>query len=183
MKASQVRAYQETAIAALETWGFPAVVEQIEIVDFGLGRFEKEGLAMLVLVNYPMTYCGKLLLMRPWQLCPTHRHPPIPECGNYQGKQETFICLRGVTRVAFEGQVGRLGYCRPVNAESDEYYPALGASDLGAGDRITIPRDTWHWFEAGPSGALILEISTPSYDGYDIFMDPEITRCPEVDRD
>ena len=59
---------------------------EIEYADFGLGRFDEIGLALIVYVNTKKV-CAKELIMLPGQICPEHRHPPID---NEPGKEETF---------------------------------------------------------------------------------------------
>ena len=39
---------------------------------------------------------------------------------------------------------------------------------------------TWHWFQAGPEGAIVSEFSTRSTDEADVFTDPRIARAPEI---
>lgn len=34
--------------------------------------------------------------------------------------------------------------------------------------------DTFHWFQAGPEGAVVSEFSTKSQDEYDIYTDKRI---------
>ena len=36
--------------------------------------------------------------------------------------------------------------------------------------------ETWHWFQAGPDGAVISEFSTRSTDETDVFTDKGIKR-------
>jgi D-lyxose ketol-isomerase len=129
----------------------PAEVESIELADFGLGRFEEIGLAILVYVNTERV-CAKELVMLPGQLCPEHRHPPV---GDDPGKEETFRCRAGEVELHVEGH-------EPVT--------------LRPGDQFTIPPDTLHWFRAGPDGAVVSEFSTRSRDETDVFSDPQIVR-------
>jgi D-lyxose ketol-isomerase len=51
---------------------------------------------------------------------------------------------------------------------------------LRPGDQYTLMPDTWHWFQAGPEGAVVSEFSTRSIDEADVFTDPGIRRMPEV---
>jgi len=69
----------------------PEERERLEVADFGLGRFEKEGLGLITYVNTDRT-CAKELVMWPGQTCPQHRHPPIE---GEPGKEETFRVRRG----------------------------------------------------------------------------------------
>ena len=145
---------QERAAAALAAAGIVLSAdeqESIEVADFGLGRFEEVGLALLVYVNTERV-CAKELVLLPGQLCPEHRHPPV---GGEPGKEETFRCRTGTVHLHVEGH-------DPIVLEP--------------GDQFTIMPDTLHWFQAGPEGAVVSEFSTRSRDETDVFSDPLIVR-------
>jgi D-lyxose ketol-isomerase len=125
--------------------------DDIELADFGLGRFEEIGLALVVYENNDR-YCAKELVLLPDQLCPEHRHPPV---GDDPGKQETFRCRTGEVTLWVDGH---------------------GELTLRPGDQFTIPPDTLHWFRAGAEGAVVSEFSSPSRDEHDVFTDPRIVR-------
>ena len=125
--------------------------EEVELADFGLGRFEEIGLALVVYENNDR-YCAKELVLLPNQLCPEHRHPPV---GDDPGKQETFRCRTGEVTLFVDGH---------------------GEMTLQPGDQFTIPPDTLHWFRAGDEGAIVSEFSSRSRDETDVFSDPEIVR-------
>ena len=144
----------ERAAAMLAQAGIvltPAERESIEIVDFGLGRFEEIGLAVLVYVNTERV-CAKELVLLPGQTCPEHRHPPVD---GDPGKEETFRCRTGLVHLHVAGH--------------DEI-------TLEPGEQFTIEPDTLHWFQAGPEGAVVSEFSTRSRDESDVFTDPRIVR-------
>ena len=124
---------------------------QIEVADFGLGDYERYGLALLVYVNTERV-CAKELVMLPGQICPEHRHPPV---GGEPGKEETFRCRTGSVTLHVEGH--------------DEIV-------LAPGEQFTILPDTLHWFQAGGDGAIVSEFSTRSRDELDVFTDPTIRR-------
>jgi D-lyxose ketol-isomerase len=145
---------QERAARALAGAGIvltPAEQEAIEIADFGLGRFEEIGLALLVYVNAERV-CAKELVMLPHQACPEHRHPPVD---GEPGKEETFRCRTGLVHLTVDGS---------------------GEVTLRPGEQFTIAPDTLHSFRAGPDGAIITEFSTRSRDELDVFSDPQIVR-------
>jgi D-lyxose ketol-isomerase len=125
--------------------------EQIDVVDFGLGRLEEVGLQLVVYENNER-YCAKELVLFPNQMCAEHRHPPV---GDDPGKQETFRCRTGEVVLWVDGH---------------------GEMTLRPGEQFTIPPDTLHWFRAGDSGAIVSEFSTTSRDELDVFTDPRITR-------
>jgi len=144
----------ERAAAMLAEAGIvltPAERESIEIVDFGLGRFEELGLAVHVYVNTERV-CAKELVLLPGQTCPEHRHPPVD---GEPGKEETFRCRAGLVHLHVAGH--------------DEIV-------LRPGEQFTIEPDTLHWFQAGPEGAVVSEFSTRSRDESDVFTDPRIVR-------
>ncbi|HEY2327141.1 MAG TPA: cupin domain-containing protein [Gaiellaceae bacterium] len=128
----------------------PGEVEAIELADFGLGRFEEFGLAIVVYVNTDRV-CAKELVMLPHQTCPEHRHPPA---GDDPGKEETFRCRTGFVELNVDGKT----------------------VTLHPGEQFTIPPDTKHSFRAGPDGAIVSEFSTRSRDELDVFSDPQIVR-------
>ncbi|MGH2999875.1 MAG: D-lyxose/D-mannose family sugar isomerase [Gaiellaceae bacterium] len=125
--------------------------EQIDVVDFGLGRLDEVGLQLVVYENNEH-YCAKELVLFPNQMCAEHRHPPV---GAGPGKQETFRCRTGEVTLWVDGH---------------------GEMTLRPGEQFTIPPDTLHWFRAGGEGTIVSEFSTHSTDENDVFTDPRITR-------
>jgi D-lyxose ketol-isomerase len=153
----------------------PQEREQIEIADFGLDELERTGLQIVVYVNTDR-YCAKELILFPRQTCPQHRHPPV---GADPGKMETFRCRWGKVWLYVEGEPAATPQAR-VPAGSEAYYTVFHEIELHAGEQYTIPPDTWHWFQAGPGGAIVSEFSSTSRDEFDIFLDPRIKRIPEI---
>jgi len=146
----------------------------IEIADFGLGDFQSQGLALLTYVNTDR-YCAKELVLLPGQTCPQHRHPPVD---GGPGKEETFRCRAGSVRLFLQGEAGR-GADVHVPEGSEPHYSVWQEVALLPGGQHTIPPDTWHWFQAGPDGAVVSEFSSTSYDELDVFLDPRIVRVPD----
>lgn len=66
-------------------------VEDIQIMDYGLGKLQETGLQLFIYVNTDR-YCSKELVLFPRQTCPEHRHPPV---SGEKGKQETFSAAGG----------------------------------------------------------------------------------------
>jgi D-lyxose ketol-isomerase len=146
--------HRERAAQALADAGIVLTVEEreaIELADFGLGDFERTGLAIVVYVNTARV-CAKELVMLPHQVCPEHRHPPVE---GEPGKEETFRCRTGSVHLHVEGH--------------DEIV-------LHPGEQFTILPDTLHWFQAGDEGAVVSEFSTRSRDESDVFTDSRIVR-------
>jgi D-lyxose ketol-isomerase len=144
-------------------------VERIELADFGLGDFEREGLILFTYVNTDR-YCAKELLLLPGQTCPQHCHPPLGS-GN-PGKEETFRCRRGEVLLYVSGEPA----AEPAATPPGEHYDVWHEVRLTPGLQYTIPPDTWHWFQAGPQGALVTEFSSTSVDEADVFLDPRVVR-------
>lgn len=154
----------------------PRERDTMEIVDFNLGRFASEGLALIVYANTDR-YCGKELVLLANQTCPEHRHPPVrlADGTTDPGKMETFRCRRGTVRLYVEGAPAPDAACR-VPAGSEEHYTVFHEIVLKPGDQYTIPPDTRHWFQSGPEGAVVTEFSSVSRDELDVFTDPRIKR-------
>ncbi len=96
MKRSEVVAAQAQTRRQLESTGLTVADSlEIEIADFGLGRFAQEGLGIVVRVNEP-EYCSKWLTLWPGQECPVHYH---------KLKKETFFVLRGEVGLIADGEL------------------------------------------------------------------------------
>jgi D-lyxose ketol-isomerase len=178
LKRSQMRYAQSRAADMLSDLGVVLTAqeqERIEIADFGLGELERTGLEVVVYVNTDR-YCAKELVLFPGQTCPQHRHPPV---GQDPGKMETFRCRWGKVWLYVEGEPTQTPQAH-VPAGSEAHYTVFYEIELAPGEQYTIPPDTWHWFQAGPKGAIVSEFSSTSRDEFDIFLDPRIKRIPEI---
>ncbi|HEY0755744.1 MAG TPA: D-lyxose/D-mannose family sugar isomerase [Ktedonobacteraceae bacterium] len=145
---------------------------QIEVVDFGLNDLERTGLQLVIYINNDR-YCAKELIMVPRQTCAQHRHPPLSATN--PGKQETFRCRWGVVWLYVEGEANQ-AISAHVPQGSEPHYTVFHEIELHPGDQYTIPPNTWHWFQSGDEGAIVSEFSSPSYDEFDEFIDPRISR-------
>ncbi|MDL5024951.1 D-lyxose/D-mannose family sugar isomerase [Bacillus velezensis] len=144
-------------------------VEDIQIMDYGLGKLKETGLQLFIYVNTDR-YCSKELVLFPRQTCPEHRHPPV---GGEKGKQETFRCRWGKVYLYVEGEKTENPSVLPPE-EDKEYYTVWHEIVLEPGGQYTIPPDTKHWFQAGEEGAVVTEMSSTSTDDHDVFTDPRI---------
>ncbi|AHZ14431.1 D-lyxose/D-mannose family sugar isomerase [Bacillus velezensis] len=144
-------------------------VEDIQIMDYGLGKLKETGLQLFIYVNTDR-YCSKELVLFPRQTCPEHRHPPV---GSEKGKQETFRCRWGKVYLYVEGEKTENPSVLPPE-EDKEYYTVWHEIVLEPGGQYTIPPDTKHWFQAGEEGAVVTEMSSTSTDDHDVFTDPRI---------
>ncbi len=69
-------------------------VEDIQIMDYGLGKLEQTGLQLFIYVNTDR-YCSKELVLFPRQTCPEHRHPPVG--GEKENKRHSSAAGEGVS--------------------------------------------------------------------------------------
>lgn len=152
--------------------------EEIEVADFGLGRFDEMGLTLVTYVNTERC-CAKEMVLFPGQTCPEHIHVPIPELG-YPGKEETFRCRYGTVFLYVEGEAeDKIQASKPKDSEI--YFEAAHEVILNEGEQYTMRPNTKHWFQAGEHGAVISEFSTQSLDEYDRFTDPAVKRIPVIE--
>jgi D-lyxose ketol-isomerase len=146
--------------------------QTIEIADLGVGDLENVGLEVVQYINNDR-YCAKELVLFPWQTCLEHRHPKVSETN--PGKMETFRCRWGEVYLYTEGEPTQ----NPKTRVPESYLPYLNAWNeviLMPGEQYTIPKNTLHWFQAGPKGCVVSEFSSPSTDENDVFTDPRVRR-------
>lgn len=177
MNPEQIQAAKERAAKMVERAGMALTEqerEQMELVELGLGEFERTGLAIVVYVNNDR-YCAKEMVLFSRQSCPEHRHPAV---GDKPGKMETFRCRWGRVWLYVEGEPVDKPACRPP-VGSEDYYTVFHEIALEPGQQYTVGPDTLHWFQAGDEGAVVSEFSSSSTDENDIFTDPRIQRVQE----
>ncbi len=169
--------YRKIASDMLQRCGLAITLkeqETMEITDFGLGKYEKIGLAILVYVNTDR-YCAKELIMMPWMICPEHKHPPIKD---NPGKMETFRCRWGKVYLYTEGEQTKNPKAK-IPEDVKKYFTVWHEIVLNPGEQYTLPPNTLHWFQAGEEGAIVSEFSSTSKDEADIFTDPNIVRLEQ----
>jgi len=146
---------------------------QVEVADLGLGELPITGLQILTLVSTQWVG-AKLLILRPNQFFPQHRHPPsLSE--NYPGKEEVFRGQWGEAYLYVPGEPtpNPKGHPPPHRrAHCTVWHEVV----LRPGDQYRCAPDTWHWFQAGPEGTVLWSFSSKVTDAADIFLDPEVTR-------
>jgi len=143
----------------------------IEVADLGLGELERIGLQILTIVNTDIVGV-KVLVSFPRQTFAEHRHPPL---GEYPGKEETFRCQWGELRLYVQGPKTPNLASRPP-AHRARFYTAEHEIILHPGDQYTVPPNTWHWFQAGPEGAVVWSFSPKTTDVQDEFAAPDVVR-------
>jgi D-lyxose ketol-isomerase len=103
IRRSQVRKIQERTAAMMEQAHIvltPSEKANIEVAEYGLDDFDRQGLELVVYVNTDR-YCAKEMTLFPGQTCPEHRHPSV---GGKPGKMETFRCRWGRVWLYVEGE-------------------------------------------------------------------------------
>jgi D-lyxose ketol-isomerase len=160
--------------------GLPLREEEIsglDVADLGLGELQTTGLQILTLAA--TEWLGaKLLILQPDQFFPEHRHPPNPAEG-YPGKTEL---LRGQYGEAFLYVPGD-PTPRPLVSPPPHRRPwctVWHEIPLAPGNQYVCPPNTWHWFQAGASGAVIWSISSKVTDTADQFSDPQVVRQTRI---
>lgn len=149
----------------------PEEIERIEVADFGLGELEQSGVQILTLVDTPAIGV-KVLVLFPGQTCPQHKHPPL---GDYPGKEETFRCQWGELYLYMPGEPTSNPRANPPTHRRHTY-TVWHETILRPGDQVTSPPNTFHWFQAGPEGAVVWSFSSRATDVEDVFTDPDVRR-------
>jgi D-lyxose ketol-isomerase len=150
-------------------------VERIDVVDLGLSELEQTGLQIVTLVSTGEIGV-KLLVLFPDQVFSQHRHPPL---GDYPGKEETFRCQWGELYLYMPGEPTPNPRARPPVHRRDTY-TVWHETVMRPGDQVTSPPNTFHWFQAGPEGAVVWSFSSRPTDVQDVFSDPDVQRVTEI---
>ena len=151
--------------------------EKIEIVDFGLNQFEKEGMHLLTMIS-TNRYAAKALALAPLQTEPEHWHPPIDDD---PGKQETVRVVYGTLYFYLpgDGEV-KEGY---IPERKEAVYTCRQEIVMKPGDQLTLEPGQKHWFQAGKDGVVIYTFSSTARDVLDGFSDPNIQRVTKIIED
>jgi len=152
-------------------------IKNIEIADFGLNKIRVFGLQTFVLIKTEKV-CLKIIVLFPYQICPEHKHSRIL-ADKQEGKEESLRILNGTLFLYKEGTPSNSSKYR-IPEEKKDYFTVFSENVLEKGMKLTIEPDTWHWFQAGPNGVIIENISTKTIDEEDLFIDPNIIRIPKI---
>ncbi len=160
-----------------------------DITDFGGGDFDGFGLVLFTLRNGDlgdlaqgrgMLYAEKLLICRPGQMNPMHRH-------NIKAED---IINRGGGRAAFElfmsDAEGAIDRQAEVVVRTDGMARRMPAGDtlhLAPGESVTLLPGVWHRFWAEDEDVLFGEVSTVNDDLNDNVFTQAIGRFAEVEED
>lgn len=146
-------------------------IARIEVVDLGLGELEQTGLQILTLADTAMIGV-KVMALFPNQCFAQHKHPPL---GDYPGKEETVRGQWGALYLYTPGEPTPNPQGNPP-VHRRHTYTVWHEAILGPGDQVTLPPDTFHWFQAGPEGAVAWSYSSRATDVQDVFSDPDVRR-------
>lgn len=160
-----------------------------DVTDFGTGDYERRGLFLFTLRNGDpaalatgagMLYAEKLLICRPGQTVPMHRHTIKAED----------IVNRGGGRAVFElfmsdieGNIDHEAEVVVFTDGMERRLPPGGVLRLAPGESVTLLPGVWHRFWAEDADVLFGEISTVNDDLTDnVFAEP-IGRFAEIEDD
>lgn len=149
----------------------------MDVADLGLGELETTGLQILTLAATDWVG-AKLLILRPGQFFAQHRHPPSLD-GSYPGKTEVFRGQHGTAWLYTEGETTSDPAVQPP-AHRRPWCTVGREVRLAPGDLYVEPPNRWHWFMAGPEGAVVWSISSKVTDAADQFSDPQVVRQTRV---
>lgn len=173
--------YNEQVNKALEYFEKANIVlteaekQSVEVADFGKGRVNDLGLQLVVYINTDRV-CAKEMVLLPGQTCPEHKHVPT---NGMSGKEETFRCRYGEVYLYVAGEKNTDAIKAKITDASE--FSVFHEIILKPGEQYTIMPETWHWFQAGPDGAVISEFSTRSTDETDVFTDKTLIRAPQIE--
>jgi D-lyxose ketol-isomerase len=160
--------------------GIPLQKEEfanLDVADLGLGELEVSGLQILTLAS--TDWLGaKLIILRPHQFVPQHRHPPAP-AENYPGKIEVLRGQYGEAYLYVPGTATAYPRVMPP-PHRKQHCTAWHEIPLTPGRQYICPPNTWHWFQAGASGAVVWSISSRVTDTADQFLDPDVVRITKI---
>ncbi len=143
---------------------------KVTAADFGLSNLQKEGIQILTMFDTDRI-AGKILVLLPYQTEPEHWHPSV---GDDPGKEEVIRALGGELYFYIPGEDNmEKGFLVPGK---EDVYTMRQEVDMKPGDQLVLPAGTKHWFQAGPSGAVMYSFSTKVRDALDQFTDPNINR-------
>ena len=149
-------------------------MKRIDYAGYGLDNISEEGLNLIVYCNNEK-YCAKEMALLPNQACPQHTHPDLK---GREGKQETLRCRWGKVYIYYyDGTpLDESLIHTTIPQKNKKYYTAGHEVILNPGEQFTMLPRVPHWFKAGEEGAVISEFSTPSFDEFDIYENPNIKR-------
>lgn len=159
-----------------------------DITDYGLGRFQEVGFALITLrngnvkdVRYTKPYAEKLLMVQEGQMAPMHFHWNKMEDIINRGGGNVLITVYNSTA---DGQFAESDVT--VHSDGRTYtVPAGTKVRLTPGESITIQPYLYHDFhvETGTGAVLLGEVSMCNDDENDNRFYEPIGRFPEIEED
>ncbi len=179
MKRSEINSLFKEATACFLShgWALPPN-PRWDITDFGLGEFDRYGLALINLAEEP-EYCEKLMYARKKQITPMHTH---------RKKKEDIICRHGLLYLElWSGHPAATARGHPFSISVCGVARTLRSGDvlsLRAGERVTLPPGLYHAFWPAAEQTIIGEVSTANDDLADnVFVDEKVGRFPGIEED
>lgn len=149
----------------------PGELDAMDVADFGLGEVAISGAQIVNVLDTPQL-AVRLIVLLPHQTEPEHTHVARP---GYAGKHETLRCAYGLAYVYGPGAPTAQPHGAPP-PHRRHTYTALHETVLKPGEQLSFAPNTPHWFQAGPTGAVLWSFSTQATDNEDVFTDPAIVR-------
>ncbi len=161
-----------------------------DITDFGLGKYDQEGLFLFTVRNgnaedlkkgTGMLYAEKAMISRQDQYSPMHRHAAKAEDIINRGGGTLVIELCGDTDGKCDRTKGTIVYTDGVRNE----FPPCHRLKLAPGESVTLlPNEHWHAFWGEGGDVFIGEVSTVNDDNEDNFYEnPAISRFSGIIED
>ncbi len=160
-----------------------------DITDYGLGKFDEVGFALLTIRNgnqqmperYPKPYAEKLLMLYEGQTSPLHYHISKMEDIINRGGNDIYITV-------YNGNPDLTRQDTDVTVYKDgkkELVPAGTKVLLTPGESITITPYLYHDFIVPETGGPVLlgEVSMCNDDDNDNFFYEKMGRFPEIEED
>ena len=159
-----------------------------DITDYGLGRFDEVGFALITLRNgkagdarYPKPYAEKLLMLRDGQGAPMHFHYSKTEDIINRGGGNLILTLYPSDG---SGGYGTAPFTVSCDGVARELLPGARVR-LIPGESITLPPFLYHDFavEPGSGAVLIGEVSSVNDDKTDNHFRDNLGRFPTIEAD
>lgn len=150
---------------------------KITAADFGLNNIKKEGVQILTMFETDRI-AGKILVLLPYQTEPEHWHPTV---GDDPGKEEVIRAISGELFFYIPGEDNmKRGF---IVEGKESCYSMRHEVVIKPGEQLVLPPGTKHWFQAGPSGAVMYSFSSKVTDLLDQFTDPDVVRQTVIESD
>lgn len=148
--------------------------EELQVADFGLGQFEKEGAQIFTFCNTERV-STKVIVLFPNQTLPEHKHNPV---GSDPGKEETLRVISGRLRLYIPGvDTVNEGF---IPTDQEAYYTSRHEIILNEYEQLTLAPGTKHWFQAGDNPVVVYSICTGARDELDTFSNPKVVRTTQI---